>query len=162
HQAAAKEAEASHMTSLRCRLTLAAAISALAIASSSGFAQVPAPQSSQTAPAPPTAAPTPPAPAAAPTSTPAQAGADARPNKPPAVARLPGEITTIQYLEAPDRRFQFKATAGAIPLYDAADGSLQAEVAYVAYVKSDGGPARPVTFVFNGGPGAASAYLQLG
>ena len=85
-----------------------------------------------------------------------------RPSRPAAVARLPGEVTTIQYLEAPDRRFQFKATAGAIPLYDAADGSLQAEVAYVAYVKSEGGPTRPVTFVFNGGPGAASAYLQIG
>ena len=63
-------------------------------------------------------------------------------------ARLPGEITTIQYLEIPDRRFQFKATAGAIPLYDASDGSLQAEVAYVAYVKSEAEPVRPITFVF--------------
>ena len=101
-------------------------------------------------------------PPSASSSAAAQPGADVRPSRPAAVARLPGEVTTIQYLDAPDRRFQFKATAGAIPLYDAADGSLQAEVAYVAYVKSEGGPTRPVTFVFNGGPGAASAYLQIG
>jgi carboxypeptidase C (cathepsin A) len=34
---------------------------------------------------------------------------------------------------------------------------------YVAYTLSDAPPAtRPITFAFNGGPGAAAAYLQLG
>ena len=36
-----------------------------------------------------------------------------------------------------------------------------AEVFSVSYVASDG-PERPVTFVFNGGPGASSAYLHMG
>src|SRR5262249_56310437 len=92
----------------------------------------------------------------------AAAPAGAPTGRPAAAPRLPAEITTIQYLEIPDRRFQFKATAGAIPLYDANDGSLQAEVAYIAYVKSDGGANRPVTFAVNGGPGSSSAYLHLG
>jgi carboxypeptidase C (cathepsin A) len=37
-----------------------------------------------------------------------------------------------------------------------------AEIFSTAYVADDGGPDRPVTFVFNGGPGAASAYLHVG
>lgn len=37
-----------------------------------------------------------------------------------------------------------------------------AEIFSTAYVADDGGEGRPVTFVFNGGPGAASAYLHMG
>src|SRR3954470_12526540 len=37
-----------------------------------------------------------------------------------------------------------------------------AELFSVSYVTKDGGLDRPVTFVFNGGPGASSAYLHVG
>jgi carboxypeptidase C (cathepsin A) len=37
-----------------------------------------------------------------------------------------------------------------------------AEIFSVSYVTEDGDVARPVTFVFNGGPGASSAYLHVG
>ena len=37
-----------------------------------------------------------------------------------------------------------------------------AEIFSVSYVAQDGAESRPVTFVFNGGPGASSAYLHLG
>ncbi|MDH3606400.1 MAG: peptidase S10 [Acidimicrobiia bacterium] len=37
-----------------------------------------------------------------------------------------------------------------------------AEIFSTAYIADDGGEGRPVTFVFNGGPGAASAYLHMG
>src|SRR5437764_11063365 len=37
-----------------------------------------------------------------------------------------------------------------------------AEIFSVSYVADDGDPDRPVNFVFNGGPGASSAYLHLG
>jgi carboxypeptidase C (cathepsin A) len=37
-----------------------------------------------------------------------------------------------------------------------------AEIFSVSYLSADGGRGRPVTFVFNGGPGAASAYLHMG
>jgi carboxypeptidase C (cathepsin A) len=37
-----------------------------------------------------------------------------------------------------------------------------AEIFSVSYVAGDGGGDRPVAFVFNGGPGASSAYLHLG
>jgi carboxypeptidase C (cathepsin A) len=37
-----------------------------------------------------------------------------------------------------------------------------AEIFSVSYVAEGGGEERPVTFVFNGGPGASSAYLHMG
>src|SRR5690348_8041925 len=84
-------------------------------------------------------------------------------SEPRLAKRLPGDVTTEHVLTLSDRTVHFKATAGFIPLFDAESGAEQAEIAYIAYVRSDVDPAtRPVTFVFNGGPGAASAYLQLG
>ena len=74
--------------------------------------------------------------------------------------RLPADSTTEHVVELPGRKLAFKATAGSMPLNDAESGNLQAEVAFVAYVQGDSN--RPVTFLFNGGPGAASAYLDIG
>ena len=77
--------------------------------------------------------------------------------------RLPADSTTDHAIELPGRPLHFKATAGSIPLNDAESGALQAEIAYVSYVRGDASdPSRPVTFLFNGGPGAASAYLDIG
>ncbi len=90
----------------------------------------------------------------------AQAGDGQPSRRAPAQRQLPADQTTDQAVELPGRTLRFKATAGSIPLNDG-EGALQAEVAYVAYVMA-GDAKRPVTFVFNGGPGAASAYLDLG
>ena len=60
---------------------------------------------------------------------------------------------TDQTVELPGRTLHFKATAGSIPLNDAESGALQAEIAYVAYVMGSPADNRPVTFLFNGGPG---------
>ena len=77
-------------------------------------------------------------------------------------SRLPADVTTDQTVELPGRTLRFKAIAGSIPINNA-EGKLQAEIAYIAYVRPDGDAAgRPVTFAFNGGPGASSAYLHLG
>jgi carboxypeptidase C (cathepsin A) len=77
-------------------------------------------------------------------------------------ARLPADVTTDQTVELPDRTLRFKATAGTIPINNT-EGKLQAEIAYIAYLRPDTEAAsRPLTFVFNGGPGASSAYMQLG
>jgi carboxypeptidase C (cathepsin A) len=93
----------------------------------------------------------------------APAGASAAPHPPsaPTERKLPADTTTDQTIELPGHSIHFRATAGSIPLNNADDGSLLAEIAYVAYVVPSDTP-RPVTFVFNGGPGAASAYLDLG
>src|ERR1700722_14993285 len=76
--------------------------------------------------------------------------------------RLPPDSTTKQTLALPGRTLTFSATAGSIRLFDD-KGEPQADIAYTAYKLDGADPApRPVTFLFNGGPGAASAYLQLG
>jgi carboxypeptidase C (cathepsin A) len=76
--------------------------------------------------------------------------------------RLPADVTTDHVVELPDRTLRFKATAGSIPINNG-EGKLQAEIAYIAYVRPESDAAsRPVTFAINGGPGASSAYLQLG
>ena len=52
-------------------------------------------------------------------------------------------------------------TVGTIPVSDA-KGKKIGEVVFTAYTVPASGAARPVTFAFNGGPGAASAFLNLG
>jgi carboxypeptidase C (cathepsin A) len=76
--------------------------------------------------------------------------------------RLPPDSTTRQTLDLPGRSLAFTATAGSIRLFDG-KGEPQADIAYTSYQLDGADRARrPVTFLFNGGPGAASAYLQLG
>jgi carboxypeptidase C (cathepsin A) len=76
--------------------------------------------------------------------------------------RLPPDSTTKQTLTLPGRTLTFTATAGSIRLFDD-KGEPQADIAYTSY-QLDGTDSRnrPVTFLFNGGPGASSAWLQLG
>lgn len=76
--------------------------------------------------------------------------------------KLPADSTTKHTLSLPGRTLAFTATAGSIRLFDD-KGEPQADIAYTAYQLDGADPGhRPVTFFFNGGPGAASAYLQLG
>jgi carboxypeptidase C (cathepsin A) len=119
------------------------------------------------------AAPTPSPPQSSATPTPApsgqKGGARARgdsstPGSPAAAEqhRLPPDSTTKQTLALPGRTLAFTATAGSIRLFDD-KGEPAADLAYTSY-QLDGTEARtrPVTFLFNGGPGAASAWLQFG
>ena len=65
------------------------------------------------------------------------------------------------------RTLKYKATAGTYPLKDDA-GKTKADLFFVAYERlpmpatAVDAAKRPVTFVFNGGPGAASVWLHLG
>ncbi|WGR74280.1 MULTISPECIES: peptidase S10 [unclassified Bradyrhizobium] len=76
--------------------------------------------------------------------------------------RLPADATTKQTLELPGRTLAFTAIAGSIRLFDD-KREPQADIAYTSY-ELDGADraTRPVTFLFNGGPGASSAWLQFG
>ena len=76
--------------------------------------------------------------------------------------RLPADATTHHSLELPGRTLHFTATAGSVRLRDDKNAP-QADVAFVAY-QLDGAAklTRPVTFAFNGGPGMASGWLQVG
>jgi carboxypeptidase C (cathepsin A) len=42
------------------------------------------------------------------------------------------------------------------------DAPATARIFYAAYFKKDAGPGRPVTFLYNGGPGSATMWLHMG
>jgi carboxypeptidase C (cathepsin A) len=54
----------------------------------------------------------------------------------------------------------YQASAAWLPLFDGE--RRRASVFHVYYRRAQRGTNRPLTFVFNGGPGAASAYLHVG
>jgi len=83
--------------------------------------------------------------------------ADAKPadKEPP----LPADAHVAQTIQLDGKALHYTATVGTLPVYDK-DGKKSGEVVYTAYTME--GDARPVTFALNGGPGAASVYLNLG
>ncbi len=72
---------------------------------------------------------------------------------------LPADSTTQHSLGADAAKLDYTATAGTLPLTNQ-KGETTAKVFYTAYTTP--GENRPISFVFNGGPGAASAFLHLG
>jgi carboxypeptidase C (cathepsin A) len=74
---------------------------------------------------------------------------------------LPTDSVTEHSINTTRGPLAYTATAGTLPFYDQS-GEQSAAVFYTAYVAKNGQPNRPLTFVFNGGPGAASAFLHLG
>jgi carboxypeptidase C (cathepsin A) len=81
----------------------------------------------------------------------------------PGVLRLlPPDTVSEKVVTAGGRSIAYTATAGTLPLFDQS-GERFAAIFYTAYVaKGADADRRPVTFVFNGGPGASAAYLNLG
>ncbi len=75
---------------------------------------------------------------------------------------LPADAMSEKEINIGGRNLAYTATAGTLSLYDQS-GERSAAVFYTAYVlKGAEAGRRPITFVFNGGPGAASTYLHLG
>ncbi len=77
------------------------------------------------------------------------------------LALLPPDSVTQHTLATAAGPLAYTATAGTFDLYGET-GERIAAMFYTAYTAKDATARRPVTFVFNGGPGAASAYLHLG
>jgi carboxypeptidase C (cathepsin A) len=77
------------------------------------------------------------------------------------VLRLPPAAITYHSTSLDGVPVPYSAVAGAIKPRDD-HGKPTAEIFYVAYAREPEDSSRPLTFVFNGGPGAASAYLHLG
>ncbi len=76
---------------------------------------------------------------------------------------LPAPSVTSHELQVQGRTLRFKATAGAIRLNDGQSGKPLADLGYVAFELEGADKAkRPVTIAINGGPGASSAWLDLG
>ncbi|HJT78369.1 MAG TPA: hypothetical protein VJ739_14290, partial [Gemmataceae bacterium] len=60
-------------------------------------------------------------------------------------------------------KLEYRATAGTLPL-KGDDGKVTAHMFFVAYTRQGGEAVarRPITFAFNGGPGASAVWLHLG
>ena len=76
-------------------------------------------------------------------------------------APLPDDKTIHQSITLNGKVLNYDATVGKIAVRDA-KGKKIADVVFTAYTLPGAGPNRPVTFAFNGGPGAASVYLNMG
>jgi carboxypeptidase C (cathepsin A) len=92
--------------------------------------------------------------AAAEKPAPAEKGAE-KPTLPP----LPAAAHVQQTMTLNGKTLKYTVTVGALPVRDK-DGKTAGEVVLTAYTVE--GDNRPVTFAMNGGPGAASVYLNLG
>ncbi len=82
-------------------------------------------------------------------------------NGPGVLSLLPGDAVSEHGIDVPTGKLAYTATAGTFSLFDQS-GERSAAVFYTAYVAKSNDPGRPLTSVFNGGPGAGSAFLYLG
>jgi len=79
-----------------------------------------------------------------------------------ALAPLPPDAVTSHTMTLGGQKIAYTARAGTLDLTDD-NGQKIAEVFYIAYTRDGADKAkRPITFALNGGPGAASAYLDMG
>ena len=74
-------------------------------------------------------------------------------------ASLPPDAHVAQEILFEGKTLKYTATVGTLPVKNT-EGKPVGEVVFTSYIMD--GPNRPVTFAFNGGPGAASVYLNLG
>jgi carboxypeptidase C (cathepsin A) len=74
-------------------------------------------------------------------------------------APLPPEAHVAQTIQLNGNPLNYNASVGTLPVFDK-DGKKSGEVVITAYTIA--GKDRPVTFALNGGPGAASVYLNFG
>jgi carboxypeptidase C (cathepsin A) len=72
---------------------------------------------------------------------------------------LPADAHITQTMTLGGRTLSYTATVGTLPVFGS-DGKKTGDVVFTSYTID--GPNRPVTFALNGGPGAASVYLNLG
>jgi carboxypeptidase C (cathepsin A) len=79
--------------------------------------------------------------------------------KAPAPSTLPADAHVAQTMELDGKTLKYTATVGTLPVKNA-EGKIAGEGVFTSYVVD--APDRPVTFAFNGGPGASSVFLNLG
>ena len=99
-----------------------------------------------------------------------------KPEEPKAVAFAPELQVTKGTVTVGGKRVEYAAHAGTLVVHlkdyddvaqnankDEKVGPAEASMFYVAYFKSDGpGAQRPLTFLFNGGPGSPTVWLHMG
>jgi hypothetical protein len=91
-------------------------------------------------------------------------GTSAPATRPVSPAKLEGTTVTEHSVVVDGHALKYRATAGTLTLRDG-HHKPSADFFFVAYDR-EGGPGdvknRPIVFLFNGGPGAASVWLHLG
>ena len=92
------------------------------------------------------------------TKPPAAPAADAKDKSPDKEPPLPGDAHTTQSMQLEGKTLRYTVTVGTLPVHD--NGKKIGEVVFTAYTME--GPDRAVTFALNGGPGAASVFLNFG
>ena len=92
---------------------------------------------------------------------PAQEKPEEKKAEAPVAKIVPQVVTTRHSGTFGGQRINYSATIGETILA-AEDGTQKAAVVTTAYVKEPRDPSRPVTFLFNGGPGSGSVWLQMG
>jgi carboxypeptidase C (cathepsin A) len=90
---------------------------------------------------------------------PAEKPADKPAEKTAELPPLPPDAHVAQSIQLGGKALNYTATVGTIPVYGA-DHKKTGEVVFTSYTMD--GANRAVTFALNGGPGAASVYLNLG
>lgn len=69
--------------------------------------------------------------------------------------------TTKHQIQLGGRAFQYTAQIGRVPIRDAETGEPHGYMGFIAYRVPTSGAPRPVTFLWNGGPGSNSALLHF-
>jgi carboxypeptidase C (cathepsin A) len=82
-----------------------------------------------------------------------------KPAEKSALPPLPADAHVQQSITLDGKPLRYTVTVGSLPVRDK-DGKEAGDVVFTAYTIE--GENRPVTFAFNGGPGASSVYLNFG
>lgn len=96
--------------------------------------------------------------------TPTPAAQPKKENPKPQTQPIAEKLSVTEHeLKIGDSTLKYRATAGTMPLKDEA-GKTRANFFFVAYEKiaDEDVTKRPISFVFNGGPGAAAIWLHMG
>ena len=81
--------------------------------------------------------------------------------KPEAQKETP-PIVTHHEIKVGGQVLHYTATTGQLPIRNAENDEIEANIFFIAYTLDNAGPNRPLMFSFNGGPGSASVWLHLG
>lgn len=79
------------------------------------------------------------------------------------LAQTPAIVTTHHQVTVGGTVRRYTARTGTIPIRDNETGDVHANMFFVAYTldRAPGAPARPLTFLWNGGPGSNSGLVHL-
>jgi carboxypeptidase C (cathepsin A) len=81
----------------------------------------------------------------------------------PADPAAEGVVSTRHQIKLGERTLTYTARAGILPIRENESGDIHGRMFFVAYVldRSPSDPVRPLTFLWNGGPGANSTLVHL-